>query len=416
MKKIIKISLSILIILISNFLILINTVQALEKQQITLQYLGQFNRILKYNGIPIKTSHVVSNNDGQQYPAYCLNVNLPGVEENNQYNVEQIGKITDLGLWRVIINGYPYKTLEQLGVESEEEAYIATKQAIYCYLENRGTENYEGIGVAGQRTLRALNLILDNAKNSTDTFENTKLEIKESKQWEVDEIDMQYISKIYELKSNINIINYSISLENQPVGCKVTDVKNQEKNEFCSSEKFKILIPIASLKESGNFNVKINSEMETKPVFYGKAPTNNLQDYALTAYKCEDIKTELIQYYEKNDTEIIIQKQDDETKEALCGAKFEVLNENKKVIRVAETDENGEIHICELLPGIYYIREIEAPVGYNTNTDMCEVKIKMNEKINIIVKNTKIEIVTVEVPEIYDIPKVETQKLPVTGM
>ena len=114
MKKIIKILLTILTILISNFLILKNTVQALENEQITLQYLGQFNRILKYNGIPIKTSHVVSNQKGQQYPAYCLNVDLAGVEENNQYKVEQIGKITDIELWRVIINGYPYKNLEQL--------------------------------------------------------------------------------------------------------------------------------------------------------------------------------------------------------------------------------------------------------------------------------------------------------------
>ena len=227
LRKIIKRSLTILIILISNFLILKNTVQALENEQIILQYLGQFNRILKYNGIPIKTSHVVSNKEGQQYPAYCLNVDLPGVEENNQYKVEQSGKITDLGLWRVIINGYPYKNLEQLGVTTEEEAYIATKQAIYCYLEKRGTENYEGIGEAGQRTLRALNLILENAKNSTETFENSNLEIKESEQWEVDEIDMQYISKIYEVKSNINIIKYSILLENQPVGCKITDEQNQ---------------------------------------------------------------------------------------------------------------------------------------------------------------------------------------------
>ena len=258
-----------------------------------------------------------------------------------------------------------------------------------------------------------MNLILENAKNSTETFENSNIEIKESEQWEVDEIDMQYISKIYKLNSDINIIKYSIFLENQPIGCKITDEQNQEKNEFNSSEKFKILIPISSLKEVGDFKIKINTQMETNPVFYGKAPSNNLQDYALTAYKCEDIKTELIQEYEKNDTEIIIKKQDVQTKEVLCGAKFEILNENKKVIRIAETDEKGEIHIDYLIPGIYFIRELEAPEGYNINTNVYKVEIKMNEKINVIVKNNKIEVVTVDVPEI---PKVEMPKLPVTGM
>ena len=134
MRKILKILLVIMIIIISNSLILINTVQAVENKEITLHYLGQFNRILKYNGMLIKTSHVVSEIEGKQYPAYCLNVELQGVDENTKYNVEKQEKITDLGLWKVIINGYPYKSLEQLGVANEEEAYIATKQALYCYI------------------------------------------------------------------------------------------------------------------------------------------------------------------------------------------------------------------------------------------------------------------------------------------
>ena len=410
MRKLIKITLIILIIMISNLLLLKNTVRALENNQITLQYIGQFNRILKYNGIPIKTSHVVSEQEGGRYPAYCLNVELPGVDENIKYDVEKVGAITDIGLWRVVINGYPYKTLEQLGVANEEEAYIATKQSIYCYLYNRGTEKYEGIGDAGERTLRAMNIILENAKNSTETFENSNIEFSESEKWEVDTIDMQYISKIYELRSNINIVKYSVMLENQPEGCKITDINNQEKNEFSSSEKFKILLPIDKLNKSGNFKININTQMETKPVFYGKAPSVDLQDYALTAYECEDIKTEILQEYEKNDTEIIIEKQDDKTEELLIGAKFEILNENEKIIRVVETDENGKIYLTGILPGTYYIREIKAPSGYNINTNLQKIEIGMNEKINIVVKNSKIEIVTVEAP------KKEILKLPVTGM
>lgn len=416
MKKIVKISLTILVILFSNFMLVNHTVQALEKQQVTLHYLGQFNKILKYNGIPIKTSHVVSEDNGQLYPAYCLNVELPGVDENRSYAVEVTGHITEVGLWRVIIQGYPYKTLEELGVANEEEAYIATKQAIYCYLANRGTEKYEAIGEAGQRTLHAMNQILENAKESTATFENTNLEVKQSEKWEVDTIDMQYISKTYELKSNMQIIKYTVTLEDAPEGCKVTNIHQQEKTEFSSNEKFKILIPISSLKASGNFKIKIQTQMQTNPVFYGKAPSSDLQDYALTAYTCEDIQTEIIQTYEKNDTEIIVEKQDDKTEEVLLGAKFEILNENKKVIHVAETDENGEIHIQGLLPGIYYIREVNPPFGYHTNTNLYKVEIQLNEKVNIIVKNSKIEITTIAIPETPEEPKIEQPKLPVTGM
>ena len=312
-----------------------------------------------------------------------------------------------MGLWKVIINGYPYKSLEQLGVANEEEAYIATKQSIYCYLYNRGTEKYVGVGEAGQRTWNAMNIILENAKKSTENFDNTII-VNQSEDWEVDKINMQYITKEYEVKSNTNIIKYLVTLENQPEGCKITNIQNQEKNEFNSTEKFKILIPISSLDKSGNFKIKIKTEMETKPVFYGKSPNNNLQDYALTAYVCEDIFKEIDQEYRKNETQIIIEKQDIETKENLQGAKFEILNENKKAIRISETDENGKICIEQLLPGTYYIKEIKAPNGYKISEDIQKIDIKMNEKITLKMENEKIKI--------KEEPVKEIPKLPVTGM
>ena len=64
--------------------------------------------------------------------------------------------IQDVGLWRRIVNGYPYKSIQELGVANKEEAFTATKQAVYCYLHENTPEDYEPIGEAGQRTLNAL--------------------------------------------------------------------------------------------------------------------------------------------------------------------------------------------------------------------------------------------------------------------
>ena len=36
------------------------------------------------------------------------------------------------------------------------------------------------------------------------------------------------------------------------------------------------------------FKVNIQTQMETKPIYYGKAPSADLQDYALTAYSFEE--------------------------------------------------------------------------------------------------------------------------------
>lgn len=305
MNKLIKVASIISIVIISNFAILITKVKALENnQQIEIFTTGNLSRILKFDGTLIKTAHAVYEENGKQYPVYCLDKDLQGVGDTvASYQITNEGKIKDIGLWRVIINGYPYKSLESLGVANEEEAYIATKQSIYCYIYNRGTEKYSGIGEAGNRVVNAMNIILENAKNSNESFDNQKIEVNQSKKWQEDK-DKKYIFKEYEVKSNVNIKSYSIKLKNAPKGTIVTDLNNNSKTEFNSGEKFKISIPIKtleSLKESGKFKIEIETQMETKPIFYGKAPSSELQDYALTAFSYEDIKTEITQEYEKRE-------------------------------------------------------------------------------------------------------------------
>ena len=415
MKKIIKIISILAIILISNFSIIANTVQAVENQ-ITIYTKGNFNRILKYDGVLLKTAHAVYQENGVEYPVYCLNVDLQGVGDKvATYNTTNQGKITDVNLWRVIINGYPYKSLQELGVASEEEAYIATKQSIYCYLFNRVVEKYTGVNEAGNRVKNAIATILKNAQDSTEEIGETKVEVVQPENWTVEK---NYIVKEYEVKSNINISKYIIKLENQPKGTKITDSQNNEKQEFISSEKFKILIPISSLTKSGQFKINITSQLETKPVFYGKAPSSDLQDYALTAFSYENKDIELLQEYEPNETEIKIEKQDEETKEMLKGAKFEILDENKKLIKVVETDKNGKIELKQIMPGIYYIREIEAPEGYELNTELRKVQISFNKKITLKIGNSKIivEEIPIEIPPVEETPIPEIPRLPVTGM
>lgn len=417
MKKIVNIIAIILLIIILNSVILINTVQAVEGEQIKIYTKGEFKRIIKFNGIVVKTANAVYEKNGQEYPAYCLNKDLHGVGEYiATYDVTEQGKITDLGLWKVIINGYPYKTLEQLGVIDEGEAYTATKQAIYCYIYNRGTENYSALGEAGNRVINAINTILQNAKNSTENFER-QIQLIESEKWEVE--NNKYITKQYEIKSNINISKFIVDLENQPNGSKITNLENQEQTEFSSNQKFKILIPISSLEKDGEFKIKIQTQLETKPIFFGKSPSADLQDYALTAFSYEDIDTEFEQKYEKNETKIIIEKIDGKTGEILKEAKFEILNENKKVIRVAETNKNGQIILEQITPGTYYIREIKAPNEYELNEKMEKVEVKINESKTVQIKNNKIiieEPPKEEIVEIKEPPVIETPKLPVTGM
>ena len=96
-------------------------------------------------------------------------------------------------MWRYIINGYPYKTIEELGCATKEEAFTATKQALYCYIHGNNINDYEAIGEAGVRTLNAMKQIIANAQNSTETMISNTIQInKNDDDWKQDDIDKNY--------------------------------------------------------------------------------------------------------------------------------------------------------------------------------------------------------------------------------
>ena len=100
--------------------------------------------LLKYKGTTVKVSYIVYENDGIQYPAYCMDKTKPGAE-TGEYVVNIYNAINDVKLWRYVINGYPYKSIEELGVANSKEAFTATKQAIYCYIHGNNRWDYTGI-------------------------------------------------------------------------------------------------------------------------------------------------------------------------------------------------------------------------------------------------------------------------------
>lgn len=355
---------------------------------------GTCEKVLSFNERPITTTYVVYNCNGVEYPAYCLNVNLPGVGEKGTYIVTNTGCITEVGLWRVLINGYPYKTIEELGVANKEEAYTATKQAVYCYLYNRGTENYSAIGEAGERTLNALNTILSNASSSQETKTSNIVEIKsESTSWIQDSKNKNYISKTYSIEAVASIKDYTINLEGSlPEGTILANMENEPQITFSNNEKFKILIPIESLQNKGEFNINVKTEMKTKSVLYGKSTIETNQDYALTAYMYEESFGNLVDNYNKNGTAITILKQEKDTKKVLKNAEFSILDENKKEMYTGlVTDETGKITVSELMPGKYYIQEVKAPSGYVAYGELIEVNVKLNEIAKVTINNIKQE-------------------------
>ena len=97
------------------------------------------------------------------------------------------------------------------------------------------------------------------------------------------------------------------------------------------------------------------------------------------------------------------------------------MDENRNVVYTdLKTDENGKVEIENLIPGKYYLKEIEAPEGYYGYDEELEIEVKYNEALKVTVNNYKIP-----EEEDYEKPqdenritvgeKREEKKLPRTG-
>ena len=69
------------IIILMNFIVLLNSVKATnltEMSAIDLHYGGMCKALLNYKGVTVKTTYVeYYGENGKNYPAYCMDKNLP---------------------------------------------------------------------------------------------------------------------------------------------------------------------------------------------------------------------------------------------------------------------------------------------------------------------------------------------------
>ena len=379
---------------------------------------GDCGRLLKKGDTVVKTYVVVYNQDGKEYPAYCLDKNKAGVDDSINYDVTLDGVIKNVYIWKAITNGYPYKTPEEMGCNTVGEAFMATKMAVYSVLYNYTINDFSPIGEAGTRTWNALNNILLKVNDGENTQISSNLSIvEESTEWKENTNMPGCISKDFYVKPDGPMNTYNIVKEKVTERTIITDINDIPRQEFKSNEKFRVTMPINELSDGGNIKIKAFANVETKPIFVGRAPNTNNQDYAITGITYENGSGEKMVYYEKNKTKIKIVKKDETGKKALENAVFQLLDKDKKVvISEIKTNEKGEAILENVLPGTYYIKEIQAPTGYILYNGYIEIKPKFNEELTITIKNTKEEVPNIEITENKLEVKNTIKKLPKTGM
>ena len=419
MKKITIIT-SIILILIMLFQITSNAVTPVNNALIYTKKIT--NALLTRNGSNVLTYVGVYNDGTNEWPAYCMNRVLPGLERGSQtVNIDSV--VDNVMVWRAVTNGYPYKSISELGCETEDEAYLATKQAVYCILEGIDPETYSPIGEAGERTLNALKQIVANAKSSAEVKPSSEIKInQENSLWQIDTVDKNYVSQVFSISTSGTISSYTVKLNNVEIeGVKLVDENNNEQKEFKANEKFKILIPITNITNDGNFSIEAFGKVKTKPVLYGKSTVEGMQNYAITAYAYEDGEGSKKVYYTKNDTKIIIVKKDNTQSKLLEGVEFELLDSQNNVVNTGlKTNSEGRIEINNLLPGVYYVKETRTVDGYSLYDKLIKVELDLNETSTVnVINNVEEPEIEVEKPvsenTLQEIKTETTVKLPKTG-
>ena len=191
------------------------------------------------------------------------------------------GAETNEKIAAIINNSIPYKTYQELGVNSEEEAYAATKAAIWCVI---GVSQYTDRGkwnAPDKPQVTALfNKLVDLALNNPEPVKAAVYGTIKVDEEPVEEEN--YFVQRFQVQETSNsgkkITKYKVELTGDyPVGTIITGEDGIEKTQFKGDETFAIRIPKTSVPVGGSVeaNVKISANLYSNVILIGK-PLNGL--------------------------------------------------------------------------------------------------------------------------------------------
>lgn len=390
---------SIILLIFTLLNVIKSPVQAMNipMKETYIENLGECERHLQYwkesAGVwsYIITTMVGYRIDGNLHYAYCMQRDRKGVGgEQEGYNVNISQMLQTSEVWRAIINGFPYKTANELGVENDQDAFVATKQAIYSVMYNWDVETrYRGADERGWQIVEAIKNIVNNARNGKDTPNKTNI-LKIEKVGEFMKESNEYYSQEFKVNSAVEMTDYIITnIQNLPEGSYSTDIKNSPKIKFSSKENFKIFIPTNKILENLEGNIKISGKLKTYPVFYGESFDDEHQDYALTYNAYENIGAEALLKVDAYKSKLTIYKTDSETHKPIEGVEFNFKYENGENIGNYKTDKNGKIEISKLKQGKIIVTEIKTQDKYILDENKREIVLEYQDEKQLDIENNR---------------------------
>ena len=340
-----------------------------------------------------------------EIPAYCTDPRLYGVpakvEEGTAIKYSASSTVSDPKVCGIISNGYPHMDLATLKLQSKEEAYYATKTALWIYL--LGNWTVSGLGVnpnltgadkaAAERVLEATKAIYTRGMAWTQLY-SPKLTATPDKSnaYPATVNGQSCYQQIFTIDSDTWALTpVTLSLEEgAPSGTKILDMDDNEITTIrLSTErtggagyqaKVKVVYPASSVEgQTGTSQLILNATAVEYKIFYAKTleadKYGNIQSYMLDTDPSTPVSATAISSFSAEpdtetppntpgDTALKIVKLETGSNTPLSGTVFKVLYPDGSVLGSFSTGNDGTITIPLTVTGNYTVTE-ESPCSFH---------------------------------------------------
>ncbi|HDT6579484.1 TPA: Cys-Gln thioester bond-forming surface protein [Bacillus cereus] len=393
-----KRSYQMLLITMSTLLVAINFLFPFTKVSAEVIQREQYKMDWSYShqyGKDVRTE-LLKNSNGQI--AYCLTY---GLRSPNGEDLPEVGR-TDNVVYRVLMNGYPQKSPQELGVSNWKEAHYATQLAIWNALGQLSILDLEHRNANVEKVAKEIIYAADHSNATQETYMNViPTDNQEAK------LNGEYFeTSLYQVESNAKNGVFAVNLTNAPNGTKIVSENGEMKEQFQLGEKFRILVPKSS--NTGNLSLKITSNLVNLHAVAYKG-TDKIQDATVLLERSEEkVSADLnVNWRSVGQLEVI---KVGEQKELLQGAVFDVFNSTNERVGTITTNEKGVASLSGLEIGTYTLKEVKSPTGYVMNGQPQQIEVKTGEVARVTVQNNKVK-GNIEIKKLSDsgktLPKVE---------
>ena len=344
-------------------------------------------------------NYVNSKGETKEIPAYCVNPNITGVPqtvapgESIEYIAEE--KTSDPKVLGIVANGYPTRTLAELGLENKEQGYYATKIALWCYLLSNWDINNLKVnpnltGVELQRAQNMLAAAKDIYARGTAWTEVLSPEVTctpdRETAYEVTVDGKQYKQQVFTVWSKTWVCDYAVEVSftdpaSVPAGTRIVDMNNRDITTITTegtgdgyAGQFKVLYPMESIEgKTGSVQLSFRTDVYKYAVYYAvcaeKDQYGNLQNYVVDTDPTTTMDLSAYSNYADGptieyETGLRIIKYETGTEIPISGVRFEVIGPDGDSVGSFVTNGDGRIEIPLSKVGNYTVIERESASHY----------------------------------------------------